>query len=143
MTQVDFYITDDNQVRAQSLLACRLTEKAYKLGHRIHINVATREQADELDNLLWEFRQGSFIPHQHISANEALTAPVSISAGEQPSQAPDVLVNLAANVPSWFAECARVAEIVDGNHERRQASRSKYKFYRSQGCPLQSHELTR
>jgi len=63
MTQVDFYILSDETGTARALLACRLTEKAWKQGHRVYINTASPQQLADLDDLLWTFRAGSFIPH--------------------------------------------------------------------------------
>ena len=141
MKQVDFYITNDNQANAQALLACRVAEKAYKLGHRVHINVANMENAQRLDDLLWVFRQGSFVPHARIGEAAAGHSPVSIGADEPVNTDPDVLINLADDIPAWADKCERIAEIVDGDAHRRQQSRVKYKHYRDKGCQLQSHEL--
>ena len=62
MTHVDFYILQDTQAQACPLFACKLTEKAYKKGHQVFINTQSDQQLRHLDDLLWTFRAGSFLP---------------------------------------------------------------------------------
>jgi DNA polymerase-3 subunit chi len=52
-----------------------------------------------------------------------------------------LLINLAADVPDFFSRYERVAEIVDGNAERRAQSRERYRFYRDRGYQLNSHQV--
>src|SRR5690606_2514629 len=52
MTQVDFYILPDSQAEARWQFACRLIEKAHRLGHRILVATDSSEDAQHLDQLL-------------------------------------------------------------------------------------------
>ena len=54
----------------------------------------------------------------------------------------DVLVNLADQVPLFFSRFTRVAEIVDGDENRKQQARERFRFYRDRGYPLNSHDIT-
>ena len=63
MTRVDFYISKNNHPDDRAKLACRLAEKAYQMKHRIYVHTDDRQQAEQLDQLMWVFRDGSFIPH--------------------------------------------------------------------------------
>jgi DNA polymerase-3 subunit chi len=143
VTRVDFYILPDDSDRARLLLACRIAEKAMLRNQRVFIHSAP-ESARELDELLWTFSQGSFVPHRIVSGAEADDAPepVLIGTGECPSRAHwEVLINLADQVPEFFSRYERVVEPVDGNAARRQQSRERYKFYRDRGYPLATHQL--
>jgi DNA polymerase-3 subunit chi len=51
------------------------------------------------------------------------------------------MINLATSVPESFSRYERVAEIVDANADRRDAGRSRYKYYRDRGYELNSHNL--
>ena len=44
-------------------LICELTEKFYLAGKKVVILVKDDEQGNELDHLLWIWKQASFIPH--------------------------------------------------------------------------------
>ena len=63
MTQVDFYILDSDSDDARLLLACKIVDKAMQLDHHVYIHSTSDDEARKLDELLWTFSQGSFIPH--------------------------------------------------------------------------------
>ncbi|GMQ97171.1 MAG: DNA polymerase III subunit chi [Gammaproteobacteria bacterium] len=140
MTRVDFYILDNSQSRAKTLFACRLTEKIYKSGYTLLLYTSSEKQSSDLDNLLWTFRQGSFVPHAIYTASSSSSAPVLITNTMKDSNTPaQVLVNLCDDVPNFFSRFERVAEIVDGNN--RIQSRKRYRFYQERGYPLHTHNL--
>ena len=71
--RIDFYVLPATDVGARLYFTCRLTEKVYGMQHRIHAHMGSSGQARELDELLWTFRQGSFLPHSlSVSATDAL-----------------------------------------------------------------------
>ena len=41
MTRIDFYIVQHSEPSSRERFACRLAEKAYRLGHRIYIHTDT------------------------------------------------------------------------------------------------------
>ena len=143
MTQVDFYILNDSKPQAGALFACRITEKAYKKGHRVYINVASDQQLKQLDDLLWTFRDGSFLPHalyKEGDTKESGNTPILLGHGIEPEEASDVLVNLSGDVPSFFSRFSRVAELVAGDDAQRAAARARYTFYRDRGYTLNTHK---
>ncbi len=140
MTRVDFYVLPDERPRGREILACRLSEKAYKLGHRVYIHAATPAQAAECDELLWTFRQGSFVPHALAGSESEAASPVCIAAG-QPQREFDLLINLADDVPLFFSRFERVAELVDAAPRTRDLGRERFRFYKERGYPLNTHKL--
>jgi DNA polymerase-3 subunit chi len=144
VTQVDFYILESDSDDARLRLACRLVEKATQLDHHVFLHAASDHEAAALDELLWTFSQGSFIPHRVV--RETLDAPplepVLIGVNQQPGPGRwDTLINLAADVPEFFSRYERVAEVVDANAARREQSRQRYRFYRDRGYPLSTHQV--
>jgi DNA polymerase-3 subunit chi len=139
MTQVDFYILQGNENLRRYRTACRLVEKAYALGHRVHIHTDSAVVAKQLDDLLWTFRDRSFIPHEIAPQNPD---PVMVTIGHSwiPNQC-DVLINLASEVPEFFSRFQRVAEIIDQDQDRRHSGREHYRYYRDRGYSLTHHEL--
>ncbi|MEJ2106309.1 MAG: DNA polymerase III subunit chi [Acidiferrobacteraceae bacterium] len=136
MTSIDFYLLSDPAEPADRV-ACRLAEKIYRLGHRVYLLVADRQQAEQLDQLLWTFSQGSFVPHE-INGTDA---PICIGDGEPPEGFVDVMVNLAGEVPGFFSRFDRVAELVGASEDAKQAGRERYRFYRDRGYALNTHNL--
>ena len=56
MTQVDFYVLKDDSALNRVQFACRLADKAYRLGHRVYIHTESAQQTRQLDDLLWTFQ---------------------------------------------------------------------------------------
>lgn len=146
-TRVSFYVLTGPEPASRLGYACRLVEKAYKLQNRIHAHAGDGRMAKALDDLLWTFRQGSFVPHELLAADgSAPKAPVTIgsadAAGPAVPPAADLLVNLADEVPAFFRNFPRVAEIIDGSPAGREAGRARHRFYREQGLEPETHEVT-
>jgi len=141
MTRIDFYIVDSDQKVSRSLLACRLTEKAYSLKNQIYIYTADESQANEFDELLWTYRAGSFVPHQQLAAQDGQDCPVLIGHADAPEGLNQVLINLDKTVPLFFSRFERVVEIVSQDETQRQQARERFKFYRDRGYDLHTHNL--
>lgn len=141
MTRIDFYVLGNDGAQARRGLACKLVEKAYKLGHRVYVHTGSAEESARLDELLWTFRQGSFVPHGVHPEDNAQETPVLIGHDIAPEEIHDVLVNLTGEVPPFFSRFQRVAELVDGGEESRRSGRERFRFYRDRGYELQTHEL--
>lgn len=138
MTRVDFYILSQADSAAREWLACRLTEKAWRLGHRIYVHSDSDTQGQRVDELLWRFRVDAFVPH---SAAADRPGPVHVGWGADPGDHHDVLINLALTVPAFYSRFERVTELVCQQAEVLAASRENWKFYQQRGYPLQSHRL--
>lgn len=140
-TRVSFYVLEAQEPVARLSYACRLTEKAYKLSQRIHLHTTDRAEADTLDKMLWTFRQGSFVPHERLDPARQPGAPVTIGSGAEEPGDVDLLINLAAEVPAFFQRSARVAEIIDGSTECREAGRNRHRFYRQHSLEPETHQI--
>jgi DNA polymerase-3 subunit chi len=144
VTQVDFYILPNDSAEERLRLACRITDKALQQGEQVLINTDSPAESARLDDLLWTFSQGSFIPHRVIekASTSKIAEPVVIGCGIAPdSHDTQVLINLAGVVPEFFSRYQRVAELVDGNEHRRLQGRERFRFYRDKGCELHTHQL--
>ena len=144
--RVSFYVLGGTGLNTRLGYACRLLEKAYKLQNRIHTHTDDANMAQSLDTLLWTFRQGSFVPHELLSPDSQPTAPITIGSavpanGTGPPDA-DLLINLAAEVPAFYARYPRIAEIIDGSPAGREAGRARHRFYREQGLEPETHEVS-
>ncbi|MBL8200731.1 MAG: DNA polymerase III subunit chi [Chromatiales bacterium] len=145
-TRVTFYVLTGADSGSRLGYACRLAEKAYKLQHRIHAHAVDSSMARNLDELLWTFRQGSFVPHELLAqGGTPPLAPVTIGAADAEGQAEppaaDLLINLATEVPAFYRRFPRVAEIIDGSPAGREAGRARHRFYRAQGLEPETHEV--
>jgi DNA polymerase III subunit chi len=91
---------------------------------------------------LWTFGDGTFVPHDTITAPGATCeAPVALTTGALPADHTDVLINLGNSVPSFFEKFARVAEFLDARPEVRTAGRERFKVYRGKSIEPQTHNV--
>jgi len=141
MTRVDFYIVDSTSAQARDKIVCRLAEKAYSMNHTIYIHTDSSEQAQQIDNLLWTFRDGSFIPHQPHDQHQSETCPVIIGHNHEPESHSEVLINAGDEVPLFFSRFERVAEVVTQDEPQRVQARKRFKFYKERGYALETHNL--
>jgi len=143
MTEIDFYILDASAPNAGLLFACRLAEKAVDLGRHVLIRPPSRADARRLDEMLWTYSQGSFLPHKLVSdAGPEPVEPVLIDDGPGPrGDHWDLLINLGADVPDYFSRYTRLAEVVDGDEGRRAQGRERYRYYRDRGYSLKSSKI--
>jgi DNA polymerase-3 subunit chi len=142
VTRVDFYVLGEAASGDGQRTACRIAEKAYRLGQKIYVHTSSPQSAAFLDDFLWTFRDGSFVPHALAGSEAATISPVIIGQGQDPDPAHrDLLINLADEVPLFFSRFERVAEIVAGDESTRKMARERFRFYRDRGYPLNTHEL--
>src|SRR2546421_1994089 len=140
--RVDFYVLEAASAVARLKLACRLAEKAYLASQSVLVWHTDPEELRIFDEMLWTFSDGSFVPHELLSAGASpLEAPVLLSAGTAPSRSVDILINLAAEVPPCLAQTQRVAEVIDGDEARRRAGRARFKAYRELGLQPASRNI--
>ncbi|WP_323847053.1 DNA polymerase III subunit chi [Microbulbifer magnicolonia] len=139
MTRIDFYVLASEQLRDADLFACRLAEKAYRSGLRVLVAVDDKARQEQLDQLLWSFREDSFLPHAPQNAEQS--AAVEVNCGEDPGTHHGLLINLCSDVPGWFSRFERLAEIVVQRPESLARSRSRFSHFRDRGYPLQSHKI--
>ena len=144
MTRIDFYILEQPANDARLLFACRLAEKAVEHRYEVLINAESEPESRKLDQLLWTFSQGSFLPHRLLSDSTRAQEGehIWIGCGEEPGVGrPDLLINLARNVPEFFSRFERVAELVSAGEQNKAAGRDRFRYYRDRGYELQTHQV--
>ena len=145
MTRVNFYVLAEAAGQQRPVFACRLAEKAFSHGMRIYIHTDSPGETARLDELLWTFRDGSFLPHlpaENIAeCDPEMLTPVLVGHSEAPDGLDGLLINLSAEVPPFFSRFERVAEIVGGDEPGRERARERFRFYRDRGYELETHNL--
>src|SRR5882724_1181827 len=140
--RVDFYILEESSATARLKLACRLAEKAYLAAQTALVWHTDAEELKAFDELLWTFMDGSFVPHEMLTAKASSDdSPVLLSAGMTPTADFDVIINLAPDIPGCLSKTRRVTEIIDGDDARRRAGRARFKAYRDLGIQPASHNI--
>ncbi|KTD65061.1 DNA polymerase III subunit chi [Legionella shakespearei] len=140
-TRVDFYLLASNEADVRGLVACRLLEKAYYKGHRIFVFCTDQHQAEYIDELLWTFRDDSFVPHNLQGEGPEPPPPIQIGYDKEPRGFNDILLNFSATIPPFYSKFKRVIELVANDETEKELSRAHYKEYRAKGCELHTHNI--
>ncbi|MDW3095183.1 MAG: DNA polymerase III subunit chi [Gammaproteobacteria bacterium] len=140
MPQIDFYIVDDRATDAWLRYACRLVEKAYNLGMHVHIHTPNESLTKQMDELLWVFRDRSFIPHQQTCAENELCA-VTLNHLQLPAKR-ELLVNLSPDAPDFYNQFERVIEVVSTETAMKQKARDRFRFYKEKGDTPTHHQVS-
>jgi DNA polymerase-3 subunit chi len=139
VAQVDFYVLDRVDEHARNTLACKLAEKAWRLQNTIHIHTMTKAAAEHIDELLWTFRDGSFVPHELADSGNDVA--ITIGYGTGSVEPRDLLITLCDEIPLFATSFPRIAELVNADEDCRAKSRQRYAIYREQGHNLETHKL--
>lgn len=142
MTDIDFYILSAQEPQQRLDFACRLVEKAYRSRCKVYIHLDNDAEAKAFDELLWNYRENSFIPHGLVGSDDLEeNCPVYIGSGDQQAPHFDVLLNLATEIPATFARHKRLLEIVIQQDAVLAATRLHYKFYKERGYPINNIDM--
>ena len=140
MPRADFYIVEEPTVPYR--FVCQLTSKIRGEGYEIYIHAASREEAETLDDLLWTFRDISFLPHALVDADEATEQyPVIIGWEGATPLTRQLLINLSGSMVADTDAYERIIEVAPADPEQRQQARLRYKDYRARGLELHSHNI--
>jgi len=141
VARIDFYVLPDHKENGRALLACRLADKAYGLGHTVYLYAGSEAQAAALDDLLWTFRQDSFVPHERYPAAATASSPVLVGVAAPTTVSAQVLINCADRLPEGFERFERIVELVDQQAETLASSRERFRQYRDRGYTPETHKL--
>lgn len=140
MPQIDFYVLQDSTADTHLRYACRLVEKAYTLGMQVYIRSADESMTDRLDELLWVFRDQSFIPH-HREEDTAQPCAVIVNHMAAPKHR-EIMINLGLDASPGYADYDRLIEVVSAVSEIKQAGRERFRHYTQQGHKPKHHAVS-
>jgi len=117
-------------------LVCKWAERHYERGETVTIHTADEAQAEELDGLLWTFKQSSFVPHVILNrARQPILEPVFIVMGQEELPDSEVLIVASGREPNgWLGRVGHVYDFAEVYDEQlRAAARARYKKYSDAG----------
>jgi DNA polymerase-3 subunit chi len=137
--QVDFYLLGKSSPEAR-IHACQLALMAWERKQRVFVITASQATTEQLDELMWQYPQGRFLPHAMADDQDSTRAAVNI--GPLSSLKPaDVVINLCPEAVPQPERFSRILEIVPQANDEREASRVKYKAYRKLGITPRMQEI--
>jgi DNA polymerase-3 subunit chi len=136
VTRIDFYrYAEDKQH-----YACRLAAKASR-SNKVVVFAPDREVLDRFDRALWTYQATGFVPHARAGSPHAAETPVILSSSGDDLPHHDVLLNLGAEWPPFFATFDRVLEIVGADEADKELARARYVFYQKRGYDIRVNDI--
>lgn len=141
MTQIDFYILNDKAGESSDRFVCKLAAKVWRKNHRVYIHAGSEREADAIDDLLWTYRDTSFVPHARVADDADPETRILIGCGDPPQGLDEILINMAHPAPEFFHRFHRVLEVVAPGGEEREQARGRYRHYQECGYSPSTHEI--
>lgn len=111
---------------------CDITERFYNQNHPVAIYAGDPKSVTQIDQLLWTWKQDSFIPHSRYSEQD--NTPVTLYAPGEEIMDTKVLIQFE---PFSFEEMSRFTYVIDFaemyDKTRLNDSRRRYKELRDSG----------
>ncbi len=143
MHQADIYLLQSPALSDQLVFCCKLAEKAFQQGLKMHIQTREAYQNEALNERLWDFRSDSFLPHA-VGQGEYQNHPITIdvnSSSQGNSGHRDLLILLSPQLPTNADSFGRVGIIVCNDAEDIQQARLTYKQLSEQGLTVNIHDF--
>lgn len=139
--QVLFHHFEKTSGRDLLVYICRLVEKGYKQGSKpIYIHFDSENEAKEFDNLLWTFRQESFVPHTILGNPEQEKTPVIIGWDTNQIETAEALINVSQEIPRASKSTSKIHEIVGNDENKKNKAREKWKAYKANGSIIKAYK---
>jgi DNA polymerase-3 subunit chi len=141
MSRVDFYILPEGA--GTDRFACSIAKKAWSTGNRVHIHTQSEEKAKGMDDLLWTFRDISFIPHELYNDDSIVDedTPITIGYGNAFPEQSQVIINLDLEIPAFVTKFNRIVEIVGGDENNKKFARQRYRQYKDGDYETHDHKI--
>jgi DNA polymerase-3 subunit chi len=140
MPRADFYlIAKPRFSNDPMLLVCELARKAFDAGQPTLILARSFDQAEQLDEKLWEFDNDAFVPHQIAGDDDDAITPVLIVPPDASAADRALVINLRDDPAPGLFE--RVLEVVPADEEQRLGSRKRWTTYKAAGFEVAKHDM--
>ena len=139
MARACFYVLNANTEAHLPRLISQLIAPLVKQRRKIVVLAAQQEQAEAIDEALWQFPVQQFIPHNLYGEGPVAGTPVLIG-WQQPlaelTQQRNVIINLQASAPELARQTQFIIDIVPADEAGKEQARERYRHYRNLGIQL-------
>jgi DNA polymerase-3 subunit chi len=138
--RADFYLIARERFREEPLqLVCELVRKAHDANLWTLVLARDAEQAEALDEMLWDMGDDAYIPHQIAGDEEDALTPVLIATPDIDAPMRALVINLRDDAVEGSFE--RVLEVVPADDSAREPLRERWKQYKARGLDLKKHDM--
>jgi DNA polymerase-3 subunit chi len=115
----------------------KLLERTLDTGKRAVVMAGSDERVDSLNNQLWVYGQGTWLPHGTAQDGHASDQPIWLTTGEDRPNGASYLFLTDGATSADFDGIERCFELFDGNDETAvTAARDRWKAYKDAGHAL-------
>ncbi len=140
MPRADFYLIAKPRFREEPLrLVCELAKKAYDANLWTLVLARDDEQAEALDEMLWDMGDDAYIPHQVAGDEEDESTPILIATPAIDAPMRALVINLRDGAVEGNFE--RVLEVVPADESAREPLRERWKQYKARGLELKKFDM--
>ncbi|SFN25112.1 DNA polymerase III, chi subunit [Izhakiella capsodis] len=141
MKNATFYLMESSEVAdglsAVEALVCELAGERWRAGKRVLVACESEEQANRLDEAIWQRPVDAFIPHNLAGEGPGYGAPVELAWPQRRGNAPrDLLISLLPQFADFATAFYEVIDFVPHEESLKQQARERYKAYRTAGFHL-------
>lgn len=134
-TSVDFYILQGENFLQCFPAICPILEELYQQGHSLDVEMESESAAERFDQILWSFRDTSFVPHQIFQKS------VKVANLKNIKTEAVIKVNLYLPSSPQAVLHPRLLQIVPNTPTLLAVARDHYRYYQQQHYQMTSHKL--
>ena len=116
---------------------CRVIAKAWQRMGEVDILCPDAETAQAMDDLLWTFQAGAFVPHARAAGER-------VRIHEQdtwPKQSIALIFCELNDLPAELPICTRLVDFIPATEKARESARARYRELKNAGFTMQVHPL--
>lgn len=132
---VNFYILGGENFLQCFPAICPILEELYQQGNSLDVETESESAAEQFDQILWSFRDTSFVPHQLFQKN------IKIADLKNANAELLVKVNLYLPTSPQAVLHPRLLQIVPNTPTLLTVARDHYRYYQQQHYQMTSHKL--
>jgi DNA polymerase-3 subunit chi len=138
--RADFYLIAKPRFREEPLrLVCELAKKAFDANLWTLVLARDDEQAEALDEMLWDMGDDAYIPHQVAGDEEDESTPILIATPDFDAPMRALVINLRDGAVE--GDFDRVLEVVPADESAREPLRERWKQYKARGLELKKFDM--
>lgn len=114
----------------------RLLVQAHAKGVRTVVRIGTQARLDALNNALWTFDPGSFLPHGGPGDGEAARQPIYLTTDDDIPNDATLMILVDGATADDIDRFERCFDMFDGDEQSVAAARDRWKAHTEAGRPV-------
>lgn len=144
--KVIFYLIENELTSVDSTallphekLACDKIVENWQQGLRILVSCQDQQQAEKIDEYLWQSDPNSFVPHNLAGEGFRNGSPVEIAwIGKRGNGNRQLLINLQESFPEFSPTYSDIIDFVPADDRLKNLARDRYQTYKNMGFNLKT-----